>query len=391
MTADSRRDTRLVHTGRHPDDYHGVVNPPVYRASTVLSATVAELEAKNASRPGDRVRYGRYGTPTTYAFEEAMAEVEGGYRAIVTGSGLAAITGCLTALLSAGDHILMTDSTYYPTRAFCDKSLARMGVETTYYDPLIGAGIADLIRPNTKVVFVESPGSQSFEVQDIPAIAAAAHAAGALVVMDNTWGVLSFRPFEKGVDVSVQACTKYVVGHSDAMLGAIIAKDDALYDILRTSCNLYGYSCGSEEAWLGLRGIRTLAVRLKQQFAAGLEVAQWLAARPEVARVRHPALPSCPGHEIWKRDFQGGCGLFSIELKPVAKAAVDAMLDGYNLFAMGYSWGGYESLVIPIGHLPRGASSTPLEGPALRYHVGLEDVADLIADLERGFDRLNAA
>lgn len=388
---DSRRDTRLVHTGRHPEDHNGVVNPPVYRVSTVLSATVAELEAKNASRPNDGVRYGRYGTPTTYAFEEAMAEVEQGHRAIVTGSGLAATTGALTALLSAGDHMLLTDSAYYPTRAFCDKALKRMGVETTYYDPMIGADIASLIRANTKVVFVESPGSQTFEVQDIPAIAQAAHAAGALVVMDNTWGILSFRPFEKGVDVSIQACTKYVAGHSDAMLGAIITKDEQLYDLIRTSCNLYGYTCGSEEAWLGLRGIRTLAIRLKQQFAAGLEIANWLAARPEVARVRHPALPSCPGHDIWKRDFDGGCGLFAIELKATcSKASVDAMLDGYDLFAMGYSWGGYESLVIPAGTPPRTAKPVNLEGPMLRYHVGLEDIADLIADLERGFDRLNA-
>lgn len=385
-----KKPTRIVHAGRDPKRFDGAVNPPVYRMSTVLSQSLAEQKARGARRFDD-VAYGRYGTPTTMALEEAVAEIEGGSRCIAVGSGLAAITGTLTALLSAGDHLLMVDTVYFPTRNFCDHVLRRMGVETTYYDPLIGAGIAELIRDNTRVVFTEAPGSLTFEMQDIPAIAEAAHAGGALVAMDNTWGLLSFQPFEKGVDVSVQAATKYIVGHSDAMLGTITVKDPELFTRIKTSCALYGYAPGSEEAWLGLRGLRTLVPRLRQQFEAGLEVARWLQARPEVARVLHPALPEDPGHALWQRDFSGGCGLFGVELNPVSDAAVEAMVDGYALFGLGFSWGGFESLVIVSTHaVTRTVSTWAPKGPTLRYHVGLEDVSDLIDDLERGFARLAA-
>lgn len=381
-------DTRLVHAGRSPEDYQGAVNPPAFRTSTVVAPTVRELNARGGKRFDHVMTYGRHGTPTTFALEDAVAEIEGGSHCISVGSGLAAITATLTALLSAGDHLLMVDSVYGPTRTFCDQVLARLGVATTYYDPAAdGAALAALMRPETKVVFAESPGSHTFEIQDIPALAEAAHAGGAVLVMDNTWGLLSFQPFTKGVDVSVQAATKYIVGHSDAMLGTITCADRDLFLRIRTSVALFGYAAGSEEAWLGLRGLRTLGVRLRQQFDSGLRVAAWLKSRPEVARVLHPALPDHPGHALWKRDFTGGCGLFGIELKPVPEAAVEAMLDGYDLFALGYSWGGFESLVVPT-HVQRTAAGWPFNGPLVRYHVGLEDPADLIADLDRGFDRL---
>ncbi|SIS99416.1 cystathionine beta-lyase [Insolitispirillum peregrinum] len=390
-----KKESRIVHAGLHPDRFEGVVNPPVFRASTVLAPTVAELKARHSQR-FDVTYYGRYGTPTTRALEEAVAEIEGGSKAILVSSGLAAISSTLLALLRQGDHLLMVDSAYYPTRAFCDQILVTYGIETTYYDPMIGAGIADLIRPNTRVVFTESPGSQTFEVQDIPAIAEAAHAAGVLVVMDNTWGLLSFQPFEKGVDVSLQAATKYLGGHSDAMLGTIATADRALWERIKNHVCLMGHAVGTEEVYLGLRGVRTLPIRLRQHFEAGLTVARWLESRPEVARVLHPALPGCPGHDLWKRDFTGGCGLFSIELALPAsgdlpEAAVNEMLDHYHFFKLGYSWGGFESLVVPATPLRTAAPLPAGTGPIVRYHVGLEDTDDLIADLEQGFDRLKAA
>lgn len=390
-----KKESRIIHAGLHPDRFEGVVNPPVFRASTVLAPTVAELKARHPQR-FEVTYYGRYGTPTTRALEEAVAEIEGGAKAILVSSGLAAISSTLLALLRQGDHLLMVDSTYYPTRAFCDQVLTTYGIETTYYDPMIGAGIAELIRPNTKIVFTESPGSQTFEVQDIPAIAQAAHAAGALVAMDNTWGLLSFQPFEKGVDISIQAATKYLGGHSDAMLGTIATADVALWEKIKTHVCLLGHAVGTEEVYLGLRGVRTLPIRLRQHFEAGLKVARWLQQRPEVARVLHPALPDCPGHALWQRDFTGGCGLFSIELAPhqgreIPEEVVNTMLDHYHFFKLGYSWGGFESLVVPATPLRTAAPLPKGTGPIIRYHVGLEDVNDLIADLEQGFDRLARA
>jgi cystathionine beta-lyase len=391
IQAAMKKDSLLVHAGRHPERYHGAVNPPVYHASTILHPSVAAMEA-SGKNPFDGVRYGRFGTPTTFAFEEAMAAIEGGARSIATSSGLAAITGTLMALLKSGDHLLMVDSAYAPTRKFCDSVLAGLGIETTYYDPCVGAGIAALLRPNTRLVFTESPGSLTFEVQDIPAIAQAAHAAGALVAMDNTWGVMSFQPFAHGVDVSVQACTKYIVGHADAMLGSITVADEKLWLKIKTSVAAFGHSPGTEEMFLGLRGLRTLGVRLKHHAATALKLTAWLKTRPEVATVLYPPLPNDAGFELWKRDFTGACGLFGVILKPADKVAVDRMLDGYRHFNLGYSWGGFESLVIPTsGHaITRTASEWKPEGPSLRFHAGLEDADDLLADLEAGFGRLNS-
>jgi len=306
-------------------------------------------------------------------------------------NGLAAITHAILALVKAGDHILVTDSVYQPTRKFCDNVLARLGVETTYYDPLIGAGLAKLMKPNTKVVFTESPGSQTFEVQDISAIAKAAHAGGATVVMDNTWASpLYFKPFEHGVDVSVQAATKYIVGHADAMLGSITMNEKAAAHMVE-QIGFLGIGVGTEECYLGLRGIRTIEVRMERHWRSALEMARWLQARPEVSRVLHPALESDPGHALWKRDFLGASGLFAFILKPVPKAAVAAMLEGLELFGMGASWGGFESLVLPFNASAyRTATKWGPEGPCVRIHIGLEDIEDLKADLASGFERLAA-
>ncbi len=376
--------TRLAHAGREPTRQHGFVNTPIYRGSTVLFPTLACLEANDQD-----FTYGRLGTPTVKALEGAIAELEGGHRTLLTPSGLSAIATTLMAFVGAGDEILVSDSVYRPTRRFCDHVLKRLGVSTVYYDPLIGAGIKKLINKNTRVVFTESPGSQTFEVQDVPAIANAAHAAGAVVVLDNTWATpLYFKPFAHGVDVSVQAATKYIVGHADAMLGAITANAQAARAVEKAHEDL-GLCPGPEDVYLGLRGLRTLGVRLERHQSSGLALARWLAERPEVARVIHPALDSDPGHALWSRDFTGASGLFSIVLKPVAQESLAAMLDGLTLFGMGYSWGGFESLILPFDPSAyRTATTWHAEGPALRLHVGLEDVGDLKADLEAGFARL---
>jgi cystathionine beta-lyase len=385
-TGKQKADTRLAHVGRAPSRHHGFVNTPIYRGSTVLFPTLASLEANEQD-----FTYGRLGTPTVKALEEAIAELEGGTRTLLTPSGLSAIAATLLAFVSAGDEVLVSDSVYRPTRRFCDHVLKRLGVKTSYYDPLIGAGIKNLLGPKTKLVFTESPGSQTFEVQDIPAIAKAAHEAGAVVVLDNTWAtLLYFKPFDHGVDVSIQAATKYIVGHADAMLGAITTSQKAARTMEKAHDEL-GLCPGPEDVYLGLRGLRTLSVRLARHQQSGLELARWLEARPEVARVLHPALPSDPGHVLWRRDFTGAPGLFAIILRPASHAALAAMLDGLNLFGMGYSWGGFESLILPFDPSDyRTATKWQAEGPALRLHVGLEDVEDLKADLEAGFERLVA-
>jgi cystathionine beta-lyase len=378
--------TRVTVAGRDPERQHGVVNPPVYRASTILFPSVAALEA---AKPRQGTYYGRYGTPTTAALEEALAELEGGHRAIVVGSGKTAITSMLLALLRAGDHLLVADTVYGPTRQFCAGTLARFGVATTFYDPLIGAGIAELIRPETQLVFTESPGSLTFEMQDTPAIAAAAHARGCLVAMDNTWASPLFcKPFELGVDISVQAATKYVGGHSDLMMGVVTATE-AAYDRLWRGMLEVATASAPDDCYLALRGLRTLAARLERHQRSALLVAEWLAGRAEVRKVLYPALPDDPGHAIWKRDFRGASGLFGLILEPCSKTAVTAMLDGMELFGMGYSWGGYESLLIPTRpETSRTATPWTEDGPTLRIHVGLEDHGDLIRDLEAGFARL---
>ncbi len=388
-----KKDTVLIGAGRAPDKNHGVVNPPVYHASTITYPTLAALEETQRKRFDAGVTYyGRYGTPTHFALEEAVAAVEGGDRAVLFGSGKAALVAALTAFVKRGDHLLMVDTAYGPTRAFCDGFLTRFGVETTYYDPLIGAGIGALIRPDTKLVFVESPGSETFEVQDLPAIAEAAHAKGCVVMCDNTWASpLYCDPFALGADVSIQAATKYISGHSDAMLGVITTTAEH-HRAVRAAAFDLGAAAGPDDVYLAQRGMRTLSVRLQRHMETGLALAEWLQARPEVARVMHPALPDDPGHALWQRDFSGASGLFGLVLKPASRQALAAMLDDMDLFAMGYSWGGYESLIIPTKpHRHRTATTWSDDGPALRIHAGLEDVDDLVADLEAGLARLSAA
>lgn len=386
-------DTTIVHAGRKPFDNHGIVNPPVYHASTVLFPTVEAWEQARERRdqPGTIV-YGRRGTPTTFALQDAMAELEGADHCLAVPSGLAAITAPLLAFLDPGDHMLMVDAVYYPARRFADTLLARMGVETTFYDPAIGAGIAGLIRQNTRVVYLEAPGSQTFEMQDIPAIAEAARKTGAVTMMDNTWATpLYFKPLDFGVDISIMAATKYIVGHSDAMLGLVSARDEHFARV-RDSAWTLGMAVGPDDCYLGQRGLRTLSARLARHQESAMKLAEWFEARPEVDRVLYPALPSDPGHEIWKRDFEGASGLFGVVLRDVSPDAVAAMLNGYRYFGMGGSWGGYESLVLPTQpERLRSATTWDAPGPTLRYHAGLEDADDLIADLEAGFERLGAA
>ena len=383
-----RSATQLV-TGGRENVAHGFVNPPVHHVSTVLYPTAEDFLARRA-----RYLYGRRGTPTSEALETALRELEGADCAGVAllPSGLAAISTALLTVLNAGDHLLVTDSVYEPTRKFCDGVLKRYGITTTYYDPLIGADIAALIAPNTRAVFVEAPGSLTFEVQDVPAIAAAAHARGAVVLMDNTWASpLFFRAFAKGVDLSIQAATKYIGGHSDVMLGTVSANAN-IWPRLSETVHLLGLCAGPDDIYLALRGLRTLGVRLAQHQQAGLKIARWLAQRPEIARVLHPALEGCPGHAIWQRDFSGATGLFSIVFKPVEKHAVYAFLDGLKLFGIGASWGGFESLAIPFDCAAiRTATHWAPGGPTVRFHIGLEDVDDLIGDLERGFAAFAAA
>ena len=386
-----RRDTLLTHVGGTPTDRHGAVNPPVYRASTILFPTVAEWEASRVhANRFNVIRYGQLGTPTTFALEEAIASLEGGYRAMLLPSGLAAATTVLLALLKSGDHLLMTDSAYQPTRHFCKAHLARLGIETTFYDPCIGAGISSLMRPETRVVFLESPGSITFDVQDLPAIAEVARARGALVAIDNTWATPYFLPaMQLGADVSVIAATKYIGGHADVMLGTITTTEP-LYETVRSMVAELGYCVSPDDAFLGLRGLRTLGLRLERHQKSALQVAEWLQARPEVKQVLYPALSSDPGHAIWKRDFTGASGLFGVVLHPVPKAAVDAMLNSLRWFGMGASFGGYESLAIPMDSTRLRHLIGSSDYKFIRLHVGLEDPADLIADLEQGLAQLNA-
>ncbi|MBI3436236.1 MAG: cystathionine beta-lyase [Proteobacteria bacterium] len=384
----TRPDTRLVTGGRDPQSFHGFVNPPVVHASTVLYPTAEDFLAHRA-----RYVYGRRGTPTSEAFEEALRAIEGKLCAGVAlvPSGLAAVTVALLSTLNAGDHVLVTDSVYLPTRKFCDGVLPRFGISTTYYDPLVGGAVAGLMRPNTRAVFVESPGSLSFEIQDIPAISRAAHARDAVVIMDNTWATpLYFDALAKGVDLSIQAATKYIGGHSDLMLGTLSA-NSGVWPRVKETVGALGLCAGPDDLYLGLRGLRTMSVRLARHQESGLYIARWLAARAEVLHVMHPGLETHPGHELFRRDFTGASGLFSVVLRPVPVAAAHAFLNTLTLFGIGASWGGYESLAIPFDcGAFRTATRWAPGGPTIRIHVGLEDVADLIADLECGFAALAA-
>jgi cystathionine beta-lyase len=390
MTKGKGFNTKLVHMGSDPKLQKGAVNPPVYRASTVIFPTVQAMQDAEKIK-FDTTYYGVHGTPTTFALEEAMAEVEGGYRAVSVSSGLAAITTALISFLQAGDHLLMVDSVYGPTRNFCNTTLKRFGIETTYYDPLIGSDIGSLFRPETKVIFTESPGSYTFEVQDIPAITKVANNHNIKVIIDNTWSAGHyFKPFNFGVDISIQATTKYQAGHADVILGHIIAKTREDWLKIKINSGTLGQAVAPDVCYLALRGLRTMSIRLEHHQESALTVARWLKERPEVETILHPAFDTCPGHEIWKRDFTGSSGLFSIVLKNVPTERLNAMLDGMDYFAMGFSWGGFESLIVasdPAKLRPK--TKWHGTGPLLRLHVGQEDVSDLIADLERGLKRLN--
>jgi len=386
-------ETRLSHAGRPGTRIHGMVNPPLHRGSTVLQPSIAARIEAGKHRLDQALIYGIMGSATHHALEDVVAEIEGGTRCQIVSSGLAAVTTALLAYLEAGDHCLVPDSVYGPARAFCDTVLKRMQIETTYYRPEIDeAGIAKLMRPNTRVVYTESPGSHTMEMQDVPALARAAHAKGAKVLMDNTWGIHFFQPFRHGVDASIQALTKYVAGHSDVLLGSITTATPEEWERVRNTALALGQYASPDDCWLALRGVRTMAVRLERQMASGLEVARWLAERPEVQQVLHPALPGAPGHEIWKRDFTGACSLFSVVFKPeFSPEATHAMVESLKLFGIGASWGGFESLALPTtGFMTRTAGSGQFTGPVCRFHIGLEAPADLIADFEQALGVLRA-
>ena len=386
-------ETRLVATGRGRVEPEGTVNLPVYRASTILSPDIdSYLRRFEDGRAYEAITYGANGTHNARALAEAVAALEGGARTVVTASGLSAITMALCAFTSAGDHVLVTDSVYGPTRRFCGEALARWGIETTYYDPGIGADIAGLFHENTRLVFLEAPGSLTFEMQDVPAIAGAARAAGILTAMDNTWATpLFFKPLAHGVDLSIQAGTKYFAGHSDLVIGLVTTADEALHRRLADTVMAFGEVSGPDDCYLALRGLRTLSVRIRRQARSALAVAAWLAEQPGVRRVLYPPLPSDPGHALWRRDFGGAASLFGVVLDTTDKAAIARMVDGLTLFRIGSSWGGYESLV-SLHAMPLPRDVVPwTESPFLmRLHVGLEDPDDLVADLDAGLRRLNA-
>ncbi|MFZ1107904.1 MAG: cystathionine beta-lyase [Rhodomicrobium sp.] len=376
--------TALTQLGRDPHRYFGFVNQPIFRGSTVLFPDAESLVSRSAE-----FTYGRPSNPTSRALEQALAKLEGGERTFLAPSGLSAVATTLIAFAEAGGHILISDSVYQPTRRFAERVLKRMGVSVEYYDPSIGGRIESLLRQETKLVFAESPGSQSFEVQDIPAICKAARGRGVPVALDNTWATpLYFRAFDHGVTISIQAATKYIVGHADALLGAITC-DAASAATVAATHEALGLCVSGEDCFLALRGLRTLAVRLERHWKSGLHIAQWLQNRPEVAAVLHPALPGDAGYELWRRDFSGASGLFTIILKPYPKEAVRRMLNALSLFGMGYSWGGFESLIVPFDCAAyRTATAWKPGGPALRLHIGLEDVDDLKRDLARGLAAL---
>jgi cystathionine beta-lyase len=385
--------TKLVSVGRKRKWTHGVVNPPVQRASTVVFNTVAEKQSAAINRTNQTLFYGRRGTHTHFALQDAMAQIENGAGCALYPCGTAAITSAILSFVKSGDHILMVDTCYEPTRDFCNNILKNLGVETTYFSPTIGQDIEQHIRPNTRLLFLESPGSITMEVQDVPTLSKIAHQHDLIVMLDNTWAAgVNFEALKYGVDISIQAATKYIVGHSDVMLGTAVA-NEKYWEQLREHSYLLGQCVSADDAYLGLRGIRTLDIRLRQHAENSLTIANWLTSRPEVDHVRHPELPSCPGHEFFKRDFKGGNGLFSFVLKTSYPKATNAFLDALQHFSMGYSWGGFESLV--LANEPKSFNSLRtianpnFKGTLIRVHIGLEDVDDLIADLTAAFEKYN--
>ncbi|WP_267378966.1 cystathionine beta-lyase [Sphingomonas sp. GC_Shp_6] len=385
--------TRVVGGGRRKEWTQGVVNTPLWRASTILYDSVAHLRDSATRDTHHRLFYGRRGTPTQWTLADALTSLEPGAEGtFLYPSGVAAIAAALMAVLSPGDELLCVDSAYDPTRGLATGLLKRFGITTRFYDPLVGAGITDLIGENTRAILLESPGSLSFEVQDIPAIVAAAQARGVVTILDNTWATpLMFPAIARGIDYAVLACTKYVVGHSDVMLGSVTAGPGRFAGLRDTSFQL-GQVASPDDCWLGSRGLRTMAVRLAQHQASALTIAHWLKAQPGVARVLHPALPDCPGHEIFVRDFKGSTGLFAVVLDGGDEAARAALIDGLALFGIGYSWGGFESLAIPVDpERHRSVTRRDHEGPLVRLQIGLEDADDLIADLDAGLHRFRAA
>ena len=371
--------TRLAHLGHDPHAFFGFVNPPVVHASTVLFPDAATMASRN-----QKYIYGTRGTPTSDALGAAIDALEGSAGTIIVPSGLAAVFVPLLAFLSAGDHVLIVDSVYSPTRLFANTMLRRWGVEVDYYEPMAGAGIAALMKPNTKVVFTESPGSNTFEMQDIPAIAKVAHAAGAIVMMDNTWATpLYFKPLDHGVDISIHAATKYPAGHSDVLLGTVSANEATWQRLWDTFVGL-GIPAGVDDVYQVLRGLRTMGIRLERHQESALDIARWLETQPGVARVLHPALESHPGHALWKRDFSGSSGIFSIVLAGGGQKEAHAFLDALEIFGLGYSWGGYESLAVHVNISDRTIATGPYEGPLLRLQIGLEEVEDLKSDIARG-------
>jgi cystathionine beta-lyase len=385
-------ETRMSHLGRPGKKAgKGQVNVPIVRASTVTFPDCDSLIAARGRRLDQYGSYGIHGLTTHHALEDVVAEIEGGDRCAIQGSGLAAIIVAMFAYLKAGDHCLMPDSCYGPARNLCDTMLKGFGVETTYYDPLVDeAGMRALIRPHTRVVYTESPGSHTFEVQDIPGIARAAHAHGAKVLLDNTWGIRNFQPFAHGVDVSIQALTKYVVGHSDVLLGSVTVKN-AEWPAIKAAQGTLGQYASPDDVYLALRGARTMAVRMARQEQTALAVARWLEAQEQVLRVLHPGLESHPQHAIFKRDFTGACSLFGVVLQPrYSIEQLYRLIDGLELFGIGASWGGFESLALPTtGNITRTATRDDLGGPTMRLHIGLEDYADLVADLGAGLASLD--
>ncbi len=375
--------TKLIAAGRPHARYAHPVNPPVERASTILFPTYDDfLEGSRT------INYGRLGTSTHRALEDVVTVLEGGFETRLAPSGLAACNASILAFVGAGDHVLMTDAAYDPTRKFCEKFLKRFGVETTFYDPMIDRdGLATLMRPETKVVFAESPGSLTFEVQDIPAMADTAHAGGAVLIADNTWAAGYFaKPIALGADVSIQAATKYLGGHADCLVGTITSADEATAKKIYMALLQLGSNVSADDAYLILRGARTLSTRLERHQENALALAKWLSKRSEVERVIHPAIKGCPGYAIWKRDFTGASGLFSAVLKPVPLPTLKAFFNALKLVGIGFSWGGYESLAVHVRpERYRTASAWADEGPVIRFHAGLEDIDDIKADIDNGF------